>query len=480
MQNRIGRGLLAAALGFSLVVRGASPVQAASQGYVRSYDTRANAIVYTITADAGDRVTINCNDVANSLMAQLTEPGQGTSVALRFVNESGRTYVYEDCTFTTENQISRDVPVGWPGLPETPGYTVRAEPPQTPGALTDATGFDGKLIPYSMTVLRSVTTPLKAVYGIQDSADVTVLQVLHLEDRLRELGYDSYSDYLLDYYKTNCNDPTHRCAQATSLLQLNASHQCEILGSESFGYTGQSEIRQPRTISIRELQQNPDYYDFRELGWGTRETGPAGERRVEQDYEIMETDPEIITLGYRYLYAYGLFFSFDGTGIELPVLPDQLARGNLELLSYMNNSASVQGQLDVLRALKLAPGATAELPQVTLVTQLPNSYDMRAIDFGFSVTFVATDDGPAPDTTPEPTPEQPAPQVTPGPGTTPAPEPTAVPEPTAPPTAPGSDADVPQTGDDGRLLRWLALLGASTVLLVLVVRKMKQEEKETP
>lgn len=473
MQNRISRWLLAAMLGFSLAARGASPVLAATQDYTRTYDTAANTIVYTIEPGAGDRVTISCNDVANSLMTQLTEPGQASEIAVRFVNNSDRTYVFDTCDFTTENYIDRDVPVASPGLPETPGYTIRTRPPQTEGALTDQRGFDGNLIPYSMTVLRSVTTPLKAVYGVQDSADVSVLQVLHLEDRLQSMGYDSYAGYLLDYYKTNCTDPTHTCRQATSLMELHPSHQCEILGSETFGYTGQSEIRQPRTISIQELQTDPAYYDFRVLGWGTRVTGPTGERRVEQDYEIMETDPEIIALGYRYLYAYGLYFSFDGTGIELPTSAEQLTRNNLELMNYMVKAPSVQGQLDVLKTLQLAPGQSITLPHVTLEVQLPNSYDMRAMDFGFSLSFTAT--GKAPDNTPSAPPDS---QQTEQPGITASkPAETTTAEALA---APGSSADVPKTGDDGRLLRWLAVFAAASVLLVLVRRKMKREEKETP
>lgn len=487
MKKRILHGLLTAVLGFSLAARLASPALAASGGYTRTYDVQNNTIVYTISSDAGDRVTINCNDVANSLMAQLTEPGQASQIAVRFVNNSDRTYVFEDYAFTTENDIERDVPVRSPGLPTTPGYTIRTQPPRQEGAITDQRGFDGNLIPYTMTVLRSVTAPLKAAYGIKDSADVSLLQVLHLEDRLAELGYDSYSDYLLDYYKRTCTDPTHHCDEATNLMELHPSHQCEILGSNTFGYTGQSEIRQPRSISISALQTDPAYYDFRVFGWGTRVTGPTGERRVEQDYEIMETDPEIIALGYRYLYAYGLFFSFDGTGINLPTSAEQLTLDNLEIWSYLNRLDSVQGQVDVLKRIELAPGASVTLPNVTLEVQLPNSYDMRAMDFGFSLTFAATDGG----TTPGPG-ESPGPTVPPGPGESPGPTvppgPDASPEPSVPadspepaipspdpdnPGGPDGHGDVPKTGDDTALFLWIAVLAAAVVLLIIVLRRMK-------
>ncbi|OUQ58671.1 hypothetical protein B5E56_10405 [Flavonifractor sp. An112] len=498
MKKRILHGLLAAVLGFSLVAGGATAVLAASGGYIRTYDTAENTIVYTISPNAGDRVTINCNDAANSLMAQLTVPGQAAQVGIRFVNNTSRTYVFEDYAFTTENDIDRDVPVRSPGLPTTPGYTIRTQPPQQEGALTDQLGFDGNRIPYTMTVLRSVTTPLKAVYGMEDSADVSVLQVLHLEDRLAELGYDSYSDYLLDYYKDTCTDPAHHCGEATNLFGLHPSHQCEILGSNTSGYTGQSEIRQPRTITISELQSNPDYYDFRVLGWGTRVTGPTGERWVEQDYEILETDPEIIALGYRYLYAYGLFFSFDGTGINLPTSADQLTLDNLEIWSYLNRLDSVQEQVGVLKNIVLQPGESFTLPNVTLEVQLPNSYDMRAMDFGFSLTFKSTDDGPGVDPEPStpvhpnqtPTPTEPVespvptespiptePVESPAPTETPIPtEPVETPTPTDPDTSPDPDQP-PKTGDDGKLILWGSILGAAVFLLVLILYKFRRDKE---
>ena len=71
MNKKIWIWLLTAALGLSLAVREAVPVQAASGGYTRTYDTKNNTVVYTITSQSGNQVTIDCADAANTLMACL-------------------------------------------------------------------------------------------------------------------------------------------------------------------------------------------------------------------------------------------------------------------------------------------------------------------------------------------------------------------------------------------------------------------------
>lgn len=143
--------------------------------------------------------------------------------------------------------------------------------------------------------------------------------------------------------------------------------------------------------------------------------------------------------------------------------------------------------MDVLKRIELAPGASVTLPNVTLEVQLPNSYDMRAMDFGFSLTFAATDGG----TTPGPG-ESPGPTVPPGPGESPGPTvppgPDASPEPSVPadspepaipspdpdnPGGPDGHGDVPKTGDDTALFLWIAVLAAAVVLLIIVLRRMK-------
>lgn len=526
MKTRCMRGLLSAALSFSLVW-GAAPAAVASEEVVRTYDTEENAIVYTIREGAGERVTVPCGDVAASLLAGLSEPGQASRVAVRFVNHSENFYRFEDYSFTTVNRIDREVPVQTPGFPGD-GLTVRSQPVREEGALSSRRGFDGCLIPYSMTVLRSVTGPLRAIYGVEDNADVTLLQVSHAEDALKARGYDSYADYLLSYYQTHCDDPSHFCRAAESLTDLHPSHQCEILGSNTFGYTGQSEIRQPRSLLLRELEADPLYDAFRVFGWGSQITGSGENRQVQQDYELLETDPEIIAMGYQYLYEHGLFLSFDGTGIRLPGTADQLDRSNLELWSYWNRRDSVQDQVKVLQSIRLAPGESVTLPRVTLEVQLPNSYDLRAMDFGFSLTFVAgeedTPDSPGNSETPESSISSGGSEPSGGPdgsdssdpsggpgtpggsvsaGGTPLPGGSGEPDgagdsdgsgdsggsgspedsassPAADPPAPDAShpsEHPPQTGDSSQLPVWFAVLGAAMILLFLTLRKWKKEPR---
>ncbi|WP_297720230.1 sortase B protein-sorting domain-containing protein [Intestinimonas sp.] len=542
MHRQIWRGLLTAVLGFSLAVRVAVPAQAASAGYTRTYDTKNNTVVYTLSAQAGEQVTIDCADAANTLMAGLTQPGQSAQVGIRIENESDRTYSFSDYAFTTENHIDRDVTVG------PPSPALRTQPPRQAGAVTGQLGFDGKYIPSSMTVLRSVTGPLKAVYGVRDSADMTLRQVAGLEERLEELGYSSYAAYLLEYYKTHCANSAHTCGRARRLADLHPSHQCEILGSAAGGYTGQSEIRQPRSISAAELEGDPAYARFLSWGWGAALTGDAGARQLRQDYELLETDPELIALGYRYLYAYGLYFSFDGSGIRLPHTPQQLSSDGLSLWNYLHRLDPVEKQVEKLKTIVLKPGESVTLPHVTLAAQLPNSYDLRGIDFGFSLTFVTgepvvppvptdpvippgptgpvdppgptgpvdppgpTDpidppgptepiDPPGPtDPAEPPGPTDPAEPPGPtGPVDPPGPtdpadppgptDPIDPPGPTEPadptePDGPGGEPPLeqpggpPKTGDETRMELWLSLLAGASVLFFLLVGRLRKERRE--
>lgn len=499
MNKKIWIWLLTAALGLSLAVRETEPAQAASGGYTRTYDTRNNTVVYTITSQSGNQVTIDCADAANTLMAGLTQPGQSAQVGICIENKSGRTYSFSDYAFTTENHIDRDVAV------ESPSPALRTQPPWQAGAVTGQAGFDGKRIPGSMAVLRSVTGPLKEVYGVRDSSDITLRQVAGLEERLEELGYSSYAEYLLDYYRTCCTDRSHTCRQAQSLAELHPSHQCEILGSASGGYTGQSEIRQPRSISAAELEGDPVYASFLSWGWG-RELTDGGGEQLRQDYELIETDPELITLGYRYLYAYGLYFSFDGSGIRLSNTPQQLSLDGLILWNYLFRLEPVEEQVSGLKSIVLKPGENVVLPNVTLAAQLPNSYDLRGIDFGFSLIFTADEtvgpsaptdptDPPDPTDSPDPTdpldPPDPIDPTDPSDHTVPA-DPTDPINPTDPlemtgptdsvdPTVPDKPDDpneTPKTGDETRSELWLTLLVCASVLFLLVAGRLRREWQE--
>lgn len=130
----------------------------------------------------------------------------------------------------------------------------------------------------------------------------------------------------------------------------------------------------------------------------------------------------------------------------------------------------MEKQVDVLERIVLEPGASVTLPNVTLEVQLPNSYDMRSIDFGFSLSFV-TADGPGPVDPPGPTDS---------PGPTDPPGPTDSPDPTAPPGPDNPDGPVnpPKTGDTSHLNLWLAILGAAILLLGFVLIKMRNERHQ--
>ena len=172
----------------------------------------------------------------------------------------------------------------------------------------------------------------------------------------------------------------------------------------------------------------------------------------------------------------------------------------------------MEEQINGLKAIVLKPGESVVLPNVTLAAQLPNSYDLRGIDFGFSLIFTAdetvvpSDPTDPPDPTDSPDPTDPPDTIDPtDPSHPTAPsdsvDPTDPPETTGPtdsvdPTDPlemtePSDPldpsvpdklekpdDTPKTGDESRGEIWLALLVCASVLFFLVVARLRKEWRE--
>lgn len=267
MNKRILPLGLAALLTISLVPRAHV---AGRRAYTLTYDVADRTAVYTIGPSAGHTVTIDCGDLAASLILGSKEPGQMGEMQLKFVNSSGRTYLYDHMEFTTQNRIDRQVSDSGPELP--PEGTLRLCCPVDTGSVGGVTGFDGARIPYSMNVLRSINAPLMELYGGNMHAyQVTVSQVIGADEAARKKGYDSYSDYLLHYYQRVCP----QCRDAKSLYDLEPEHLAEIFGTRVGGLDGQSEIRQPRFLSRKQLASTA-CQRLRQFGWGTGSSTNTG------------------------------------------------------------------------------------------------------------------------------------------------------------------------------------------------------------
>lgn len=486
MNKRILPLGLAALLTLSLVPR----VHAADRRpYTLTYDVANRAAVYTIGPSAGQTVTIDCGDLAASLILAGKEPGQAGEMQLKFVNESGRTYIYDHTEFTTVNRIDRQVSDRDPELP--PEGTLRLRCPVDTGSVGGTRGFDETRIPYSMNVLRSINAPLMDLYGGHMHAyEVTVSQVMGADQAARKKGFDSYSDYLLNYYRRSCP----KCREANSLYDLEPEHLAELFGTRVGGLDGQSEIRQPRFLSRTQLA-SPAYQRLRQFGWASQEKndGPGGLAGYSQAFELLETDPELIRLGYWFLYEYGILFTFDSQNFPIREAGNsETQRCGLEMAQFLRMEGEAEECTKAaFDGLILHSRESKTLPHVSYIPQVPNSYDDRGIDFGFSVTFVW--DGKGPDPGPGPTPDfgpgpshKPDPDPNPNPAPDPNPETNVNPGPEADPPASGGPESVttghgkgPQTGDDNLMLYALLgmiLCGAGAVIVLL--RRRKERGKE--
>lgn len=387
MKKGIKQTLLIGVIGFSLVAR--FPITAEAgilKSYNQSYDAKNNTVIYTINENAGATVTFDCNDVASSLMFDVTQPGETSEINIKIVNNSDTTYIFKNMKFNPENHVDRDIKVK---DPKNPKDIVRTEPPEDEGTICSTTGFDGNKIPYGMNVLRCVTQPLMDMYNKNHPSDVTLSEVQNATEKAKEMGYNSYSDYLLQYYKSSCSN----CRNANSLMELEPEHIAEILGSGMNGFRGQSEIRYPRTIKADDIT-NGNYDNFIKYGWASIKTDDNGNKFVSQDYEIMETEDEIIKLGYWYLYQYGMRLTFDAEKYPL-TYNDETETGGLQIYSYLYNLGKANEIVtDIFKNMTIYSEGSKTIDNVQFAAQLPNAYDLREMDFGFTMTFVAVGGNP--------------------------------------------------------------------------------------
>lgn len=406
--------LLAIFLSFSFALR--------AYGLTQTYDTRNGYIVYTIDKGDGGGVTLDCNDVAATLMNQTSAPGDVGMAKIKIINNSKENYRFKEVVFYTENRVNRNV-TGTQPMP--PSEIARTTYPPDDGAINGAQGFDSKKIPYSMTPLRAINRPMKELYGVNNNWELSLLQVQNADEESRKKGYSSYGDYLLSYYNHRCSSHSN-CKVATSLDQLHPLHLAEILGSGAYGFGGQTEIRLPRKITEKELLSGL-YDDFRKYGWGSQIVlTDSKEYIVQQDFEIMETDMEVIKAGYRYLYEYGLYFTFNDLKYSLnDAVSDEITTNGLSVLSFIQKTNSAKENVNsTLKYFGIPSGRSNTLDHIAFGVQLPNAYDIRSIDFGFEIVLETGDIPIPPNPSPDPNPDpKPDPNPDPDPNLDPRPDP---------------------------------------------------------
>lgn len=121
----------------------------------------------------------------------------------------------------------------------------------------------------------------------------------------------------------------------------------------------------------------------------------------QNDYYLMENDPEVLKMAYDYLYSRCIRFSLDSTDRAVSTGIDNSATSNDSvggIKEYMDKTDAANA--NVYRAMKggekIANGDTLALDNAKGYIEVPNAWNQfRYYDFGFSVTFKADDPQPA-------------------------------------------------------------------------------------
>ena len=113
------------------------------------------------------------------------------------------------------------------------------------------------------------------------------------------------------------------------------------------------------------------------------------------NYYLLENDPEVLKMGYDYLYSRCIRFSLDANDRAVPESIDNSATSDASVAGikgYMDKTA--EASANVYTAMrgdeKIANGGTLSLDRVRGYIETPNAWNQfRYFDFGFNVTFKA-------------------------------------------------------------------------------------------
>jgi len=153
----------------------------------KSSDRVKDMLVYTIPEDYTGDIVINATEDIFRILGGIYQPGEEVTLTIRVINQSGNLYSYVPDSFTvsTENYSK---------------YTL--------SSASDAYGFDGSPILLGHTTKRSGNSALRALYGLESTADLTQQNVCDtsLAPVLKRLGYENGTQDLGNYYLDFYND----------------------------------------------------------------------------------------------------------------------------------------------------------------------------------------------------------------------------------------------------------------------------------
>ncbi len=346
---------------------------------------------------------------------------------------------------TDENSSSTSAGYGWGEVWQSI-YSFLIGQSNTAGSL-NADGFDGNKVRTAIAPLRCINPAVVSYFSSNpgqgtltgnpatNSAQAVTLQQMNAFPELIKQAFSfknwegteislsaddnrTYADFICAFYGVN------------SLDELSVAQKYNVLGtgckgSPAMPYAGQSHITTyysnlagtmaNRCIPYVALNDGTlDYFKT----WGFSNTRiEAGKKLVsggqelstedaatyayQPDYYLLESDPEILSMAYEYLYERCIRFSLDSedrpvsTSIDNSATSDDGVGG---IKDYMDKTEAATA--NVLKAMnngvEVADGESITLDRVKGYIEVPNAWNQfRYYDFGFKLVFKADAKQPA-------------------------------------------------------------------------------------
>ncbi len=420
-------------------------------------------------------VSISLNQFAALFLDDFKNVSSNLSVKkLRIVNETGKELIYKDYSFTTENTLPRTDHIFAAANGSFSNFMNRAygsaytammstitHPKYRTDLCLDIKGFDGKNMNLMTVPLRTVNDAVKAFYKVKDNFDVTLPQMMHLDENLRQAGYASYADYLKAYYGV------------ADLMSLTPEQTYNVLGTTNGAQSGITNWKDNtiggKPIPAGELDQLTNEFKI----WGIMDLNMDAADQAAYPYVpnffMMETDPQVLKFAYEYVYRDGLRFTFDSVRYPFDRTDSELGRGgSYGIRSYLDKAPASNAMVaSLFGASKFSDGSQLKFDHVTAGLYVPNAWNQhRLYDYGFKLVFTVRG------TEPQTTKPQTKPEVT---------KPVTKPETSTPgQTVPSNNGTPPKTGDETNLdllrIAFASSIGL-VVLLLIGLRKKRNDEK---
>ena len=278
----------------------------------------------------------------------------------------------------------------------------------------DAMGFDGENVRSITAAMRSITPASNSLYNT-NSGRMQLKQMLELPDKIKEaISFENsngvminlpadpnrtYADFQKAYYGVSSLDDL-TIEQITNIFGtgVSGSSSSTAIAGQSLitNYQGVSGGTNQRLIPRVDLDSNSNNLDYFKV-WGLASifdgnaTFTAADYPYKNNYYIMENDPEILALGYEYLYDRCIRFTFDND-----ILPmnrtgvDTYHPGALGVKSFIDKkNENIDHVEQVFKSGDwVETNGEYKLDNVRVFVEVPNSWSAPSLaEFNFSIMF---------------------------------------------------------------------------------------------